>query len=153
MGKEARVRQEQAGATKSFHINEQEAFVLTLYLLNNIQPKDRHEQRRYGRVFSEFELNPIRQRLKGPDQRPVTIDDFHEEDLIEVDVANDTLEYVLEVTDKPMVGLHSLVLLPLQERLIAVKNGAYKSPLSNGVSVSSGNQTGGATTGEMNVAA
>jgi len=133
MGKEARakrLRAVSAAAEKStytFHLTDREAWALVAHLTMSTTQKDHSSAERLSRCFEEFQLGEIYDLVSVKDAR-VAMADFDPEQYEIISPARDTVDYVLEMTNREMVTAHALVLAPLIRRLKQVQAGTYQPP-------------------------
>jgi hypothetical protein len=137
MGKEARARRLRKAvtgadkATYTFHITDREQWALALHLTQSTTQKDHGSVERLSRCVEEFGLSDHFDMLTVKDAR-IAMADFDAVAYEVVSPARDTVDFVLDMTNREMMTLHAIVLGPLVRRLKQVQAGTYQLPKDEG---------------------
>lgn len=127
---EAKQRARTANDAKLIEASERERIAACLFF-SNVSPEGRSDQRRYSRLFDDFDLDgadEVRVRtIKADDSGGVSLSVFSGE-LVEYQTTLDVLEYFLKATESKMPGPISRLVLGLAERAEALKAGTYTAP-------------------------
>jgi hypothetical protein len=133
---EARRKAAKANDEKIIEASEQERFCLVQFFGRAGQsgcvepPQNRQDQRRYDRLFEDFDLDAIEQvGIQRARANPDTFQISHlSGELEEFTTTLDVIEYVTKATDTKIAGGWIRPILRVVERMLGCKEGTYKAP-------------------------
>lgn len=113
-------------ADRTVQLTDREKYMIAAHMLQNITPKDHEEGIKFYDVFKEADLAYSKKLLTNKQLAASTaVDDIDDTVEREVKLSNASINYLIEVTNKPMTGIQTLTLVPLGVRIRAVQLEQY----------------------------
>lgn len=110
---------------KTIGFTAREKYILTAHMLTNVMPKDTEEGIKFYDIFKECNLASSKKMLTSRDANKFHMDDLDDAVQIEESVSTGSVNYLLEVLNKPMTGVQTLTLVPVTIRLRAAQLSQY----------------------------